>query len=93
MDADIQISAQTDWFSCQVCDSVTLSFVTHGLRHLFPGFIEWSVIFPFALLPSTFFVGGVELVQAGTDADGRKFKFSRHGAKCASSRRLFCLVQ
>ena len=29
MDADIQITvgtAQTNWFSCQVCDSVTLSF-------------------------------------------------------------------
>ena len=35
MDADIQIMvAGTVQMDCQVCDSVTLSFLTHGLRHL-----------------------------------------------------------
>ena len=41
MDADIKIMTgmvQMDWFSCQVCDSVTLSFLTHGLCHLCQGF-------------------------------------------------------
>ena len=34
MDADIQITMgtlQMDWFSCQVCDSVTLSFLTDAV--------------------------------------------------------------
>ena len=56
MDADTQITVgtvQTDWFSCQVCDSVTLSFLTHGLCHICQSFIEQSVVFPFALLPSS----------------------------------------
>ena len=25
-------TVQMDWFSCQVCDSVTLSLLTHGLK-------------------------------------------------------------
>ena len=55
MDVDIQITvgtAQTDWFSCQVCDSVTLRFLTHGLCHICQSFTEESVVSPFALLPS-----------------------------------------
>ena len=43
MDADIQImvgTVQMNWFSCQVCDSVTLSFLTHGLRHICHSFTE-----------------------------------------------------
>ena len=43
MDADIQImvagTVQTD---CQVCDSVTVSFLTHGFRHLW----LWSFLSP-----------------------------------------------
>ena len=53
---------QTD---CQVCDSVTLSFLTQGIPILRQSFIEQSVVFAFALagdegtfalalLPSTF---------------------------------------
>ena len=69
MDADIQImvagTVQTD---CQVCDSVTVSFLTHGFRH------SWlDLVFPFA-----FECGGAELLWgAVAAADGSKFPLSR----------------
>ena len=43
MDADIQITvgtAQTNWFSCQVCDSVTLRFLTHAVAS--EAYHDWS---------------------------------------------------
>ena len=39
IDADIEIMVGTVQMDCQVCD-VTLSFLTHGLRHLCQSFIE-----------------------------------------------------
>ena len=43
MDADIQIMvAGTVQMDCQVCDSVTVSFLTHGFRHLW----LWSFLWP-----------------------------------------------
>ena len=70
MDADIQIMVGTVQTDCQVCDSVTLSFLTYGLRHLCQSFIQWSVVFPFALLHSNMERGaelllGQALVQMG----------------------------
>ena len=63
MDADIQITVgtvQMDWYICQVCDSVTLSFLTHVVFATYPvrqSFIEQSVVFPFALLLSNISFG------------------------------------
>ena len=51
MDADIQIMVGTVQTDCQVCDSATLSFLTHSLRHLCQSYIEYFVVFPFTLLP------------------------------------------
>ena len=83
-------SAQKDWFSCQVCDSVMLTFLTHGLRHLFPSFIEWSVLFPFTLLPSNVFFG-----ERGGACSGRRWcrwAFSRW-SKLRIEPQVVCLVQ
>ena len=71
MDADIQIkvagTVQTD---CQVCDSVTLSFLTHGLHHLCQNSLQ---SFPFR---SAAFERG-ERGGASSAADGSKFLLSR----------------
>ena len=78
MDADIQImvagTVQTD---CQVCDSVTVSFLTHGFRHLW----LWS------FLPPSNAERGVELLWGQLlPRMGVNFRLAG-GAKGASSRR------
>ena len=35
-------TVQTD---CQVCDSVTMSFLTHGLRHLWQNSVTFETLF------------------------------------------------
>ena len=71
MDADIQImvagTVQTD---CQVCHSVTVSFLTHGFRHLW----LWSFL-SLCCLRTRRERGGASF-GAGA-ADGSKFPLSR----------------
>ena len=67
MDADIQImirTVQTDWLNCQVCDSVALSFLTHGLCHLPYGlcFMVCGLSFHSAAFEHCFWERRVELV-------------------------------
>ena len=85
MDADIQImvagTVQTD---CQVCDSVTLSFLTHGLCHLWQNSL-WYV-FPFALLPLNAERGAELLWGLALPQMGVNFHLAG-GAKGASSGR------
>ena len=69
-------TVQTD---CQVCDSVTVSFLTHGLCHL------WQVVFPFTLLPSNV-ERGAELLLDQLRQMGVNFRLAG-GTKGASSRR------
>ena len=83
MDADIEIMVGTVQTDCQVCD-VTLSFLTHGLRHLCQSFIEWSVVFPFALLPSNVERGAELLLGQALVRMGVNFSLAG-GAKGASS--------
>ena len=76
MDADIQImvagTVQTD---CQVCDtgSVTVSFLTHGLRH------SWQIVCGLSFRSAAAFErgerGGASFGPAA--ADGSKFPLSR----------------
>ena len=67
MNADIQIivgTAQTDWFSCQVCDSVTLRFLTPGREFLSDAPFSNLVSARCALLSNcACVVGGVKLLN------------------------------
>ena len=96
MDADIQImvgTVQTDWFSCQVCDSVTrvfwhIVFAIHTIS-----FMEQSVVFPFTLLPSSIVFGREERSffwgrHLGAGVDGCKFHFSRWSQGCIEPPKL-----
>ena len=71
MDADIRVAGtvQTD---CQVCDSVTVSFLTHGLRHL------WQIVCGLSFHSAAFKRGERGGASFGPAAvDGSKFPLSR----------------
>ena len=71
MDADIQITVGTvwtDWFSCQICNSITLNFLTSFLFSFIPKFHTIVCVHSAAFKP----LGqrGVACLGAGTVADG-----------------------
>ena len=72
MDADIEIMVGTVQTDCKVCDSVTLSFLTHSIRHK----SRWC----FLSLPLNIVFGerGGASFGAGAGADGRKFQLSHN---------------
>ena len=76
MDADIRVAGtvQTD---CQVCDSVTVSFLTHGLRHL------WQIVCGLSIHSAAFKRGERGRASFGPAAvDGSKFPLSRWSWFC-----------
>ena len=71
MDADNQIMvAKTVQMDCQVCDSATMSFLTHSLRHLVCGLSFRSTAFECGER------GGASF-GPGAATDGSKFPLSR----------------